>query len=51
MKAEDKHKIQRHKWQNKLISGEITIDEYNRINPRIRMGSDNGLEDAIDIIP
>lgn len=32
------------KWQEKLIKGEITIDEYNAIDPRIRMASDRGLD-------
>lgn len=29
-------------WQNKLIKGEISVEEYNAVNPRIRMAPDGG---------
>lgn len=31
-------------WQNKLLKGEITVEEYNKVDPRIRMASDRGLD-------
>lgn len=44
----DKYAKQRAELHRKLLSGELTIEEYDKINPRIRMASDNGLEDIID---
>ena len=29
-------------WHQKLINGEISIEEYNKLDPRIRMAPDNG---------
>lgn len=40
----DSYAKARRLWQDKLINGEITIEEYNAIDPRIRMASDRGLE-------
>ena len=37
-------------WQDKLINGEITIEEYNAIDPRIRMASDSGLDSDEDYL-
>lgn len=41
----DPYAKERAEWHRKLISGEITIEEYNNVDPRIRMASDNGLDD------
>lgn len=51
MLYKDKNQKERHEWQRKLMYGEITAEEYYKVDPRIRMGGDNGLDDPKDIIP
>ena len=44
MAKKDAYAKARSLWQNKLLKGEITIEEYNQVDPRIRMASDRGLD-------
>lgn len=44
MAKKDTYAKARAYWQNKLLRGEISVAEYNAVDPRIRMASDRGLE-------
>lgn len=44
MAKKDAYAKARSLWQEKLLKGEITVEEYNSVDPRIRMASDRGLD-------
>lgn len=44
MAEKDAYAKTRTLWQEKLLKGEITVEEYNSVDPRIRMASDRGLD-------
>ena len=44
MDKKDKNIKNRAYWQQKLLKGEISVEEYNSVDPRVRMASDRGLD-------